>query len=381
MSLSLVILFAPMFVILFWGIELLIGSFKKETTKQNLAFFMLCGFFAIISGIAFFLKQYKFYTSTYVIVVFFALSQFPSFYTYIHSLTRNKPFSRKIYIHYLIPFIAFLVAIFIHWIWLSPEENYQFTSEYLTGKVVDNKKLHIAFIIDKIYKVTFITFGIVYYWLVNKRVKEHREKIDNYFSNTEKISLKWIYVFNVLFLLTLASGIFYHGINREFFINNPAFISIPFGIQTVFYWVIGHFGSKQKGIYSDLEIKQAEDIENEEHPILPRDIENRLVLIMKNDRPYLNPDISLPDLARITGTNRTYLSKYINSNYKQNFKQFINHYRLVNAEKLLTAEDEIDIVSISIQSGFSSYPTFNRCFKEKYNMPPGIYRKRQKAAK
>lgn len=375
MNAYLVILFAPMFVILFWGVELIVSSFKKEPIKQNLAFFMLCGLFAIVSGIAFFLKQYQFYTNTYVLVVFFALSQIPSFYIYVHSLTRNTPFSRRIYIHYFIPFVAFLIAVIVHWVWFSSEENYRFTSEYLTGDKVASGKMNVAFIIDRSYKFTFVAFGIIYYWLINKRVKEHREKIDNYFSNTETISLNWIHIFNVLFLLTLFSGIFFHGVKREFFLKNPALISIPYGFQTLFYWVIGHFGSKQKSIYNPTEIIETDDRESNLQQNLPTNFETQLLAIMHTDRPYLNPDISLPDLAKMTGTNRTYLSKHINSNYNQNFKQYINEHRLINAEKLLMEGDNMDIMSISLQSGFSSYHTFNRCFKERYKMSPGVYRK------
>lgn len=374
MSVNLIILLTPVYVILFWGLKLSIGSAKSEYNKKNLAFFMLCGLFAIISGVAFFLEEYAFYNATYVIVVFFALSQFPSFYVYIYALTRNTPFSNKIYIHYLIPFIAFFVAVFIHWFWLTPAENMLFVTEQLTGNNVENNKIEVAFLIDRMYKNTFIIFSVFYYILVIRRVQQHRTRMNNYFSNTENVQLNWMKIFYVLFLFLLGSGIFYHGSERELFVKKPLLLIIPYGTMAVFYWVIGHFGSTQKGIYGTLLKDQLEaepTLVNATNP----DFENHLNTIMLETRPYLNAELSLPDLAVLAGTNRTYLSKHINEKYKLNFKQFINNFRLIEAEKLLLQDNEDSIMSVFIQCGFSSYHTFNRCFKEKYGMSPGNFRK------
>jgi len=367
-----------MFVILFWGIELLIDAFKKKKEKQNLTFFMLCGFFAIASGVAFFLQYFRLYNSIYIIVVFFALSQFPSFYIYIHSLTRDKPFSCKVYLHYLIPFLSFFTALIIHGFWFSHEENIRFVSEYLTGSPINEYKYKFAYVADRIYKDIFILMGLFYYWLINRRVKEHRSKISDYFSNTEEVNLNWIKVFNVLVLLALVSGIFFHAMKREFFVKNPYMIALPYGILSIFYFAVGHFGSRQVRIYKPSFFNNYGETESSQvSSALPDSFKTHLTNILEEDRPYLVPELSLPDLAKLCGTNRSYLSKFINVNYRQNFKQFINEYRLIEAEKLLINEIDHDIASISTICGFSSYHTFNRCFKNKFGVTPGAYRKSQ----
>lgn len=369
-----IVLLTPLFISFFWGIELLMSSFNKYAIKRHLAFFMLCGFVSFVSGITFFAKNFVFYNAIYVPVVFFALSQFPSFYVYMYSLTSEKKLSFKIYIHYLYPFIAMLSAGFIHWLLMSSEESITFVSKYLTGTYIDNHKFKLAFIIDRIYKNTFIVFGVYYYIKVNIRVKQHRKKIKDYFSNTELVNLKWMNIFNVLFLLTLLSGIFFHSMNRDFFITHPTFLIFPFASLTLFFWVVGHFGSKQALIF-----KNPINEENNLPELSETNIENlkhQLLDLMENKRPYLKPDLTLAELSAYLATNRSYLSKLINNCFNQNFNQFINNYRLEEAKKYLTKDSKISMLDVCELCGFSSYHTFNRCFKEKYNTSPTIFKKK-----
>ena len=56
---------------------------------------------------------------------------------------------------------------------------------------------------------------------------------------------------------------------------------------------------------------------------------------MEEDKLYLNPKLTIKDVANSIGTNRTYLSYYINNTLHTSFYDFINNYRIENSSKHL----------------------------------------------
>lgn len=62
---------------------------------------------------------------------------------------------------------------------------------------------------------------------------------------------------------------------------------------------------------------------------LYRRIFKKIDIIVREEKLFLDYNISLEKLARIVGTNRTYLSRAICMNYK-NLKEYLNKLRLDN---------------------------------------------------
>jgi AraC-like DNA-binding protein len=97
--------------------------------------------------------------------------------------------------------------------------------------------------------------------------------------------------------------------------------------------------------------------------------------IIREKQYYLTEDLNLDVLASHIGTNRTYLSRFINNELKTNFYDYINNFRIEHAENLLKDPNcKLNLESIAYESGFRSYSTFNRFFKKKYNTTPGDFR-------
>lgn len=92
----------------------------------------------------------------------------------------------------------------------------------------------------------------------------------------------------------------------------------------------------------------------------------RLEQLMRAERPYLEPDLSLAELAGRLGTNPALLSRVINSGFGQNFNDFVNGYRVAEAERLLGEPryQHYTLLAIALESGFNSKSTFNRVFKK-----------------
>lgn len=100
----------------------------------------------------------------------------------------------------------------------------------------------------------------------------------------------------------------------------------------------------------------------------------RLEECMSQEHVYLNPRLTLSDLALRVGTNRTYLSNYINQVLHQTFFDYINSLRLKYAsELLLTTNYTLEV--IAEKSGFNSLSTFRRCFMQTYGSSPSVYKK------
>ena len=82
-------------------------------------------------------------------------------------------------------------------------------------------------------------------------------------------------------------------------------------------------------------------------------------------------------------TNRTYISKLINEEFEMNFNQFVNNFRINEAKKLLE-EDNGKVSSMELiaeKSGFGSFNSFTRVFKNITGTTPGNFRNKSKLNK
>jgi AraC-like DNA-binding protein len=95
---------------------------------------------------------------------------------------------------------------------------------------------------------------------------------------------------------------------------------------------------------------------------------------------YLDSHINLERFAEQIGVRAREVSEILNSHYQQNFFEFINHYRVDEAKRLLSATDTRDtILDIVYKSGFNSQSAFHRFFKRLVGMTPSEYRKKTAA--
>ena len=98
---------------------------------------------------------------------------------------------------------------------------------------------------------------------------------------------------------------------------------------------------------------------------------------MKSEKPYLEPDLNIYKLSEQIGTSRHYLSQVINEKAGKSFFDFINGFRVEEAQSKLTdpAMANKSILGIAFDSGFNSKATFNTTFKKHSGMTPSAYQK------
>ena len=98
----------------------------------------------------------------------------------------------------------------------------------------------------------------------------------------------------------------------------------------------------------------------------------RLLNFIKEEKPYLDPDLSLRSLAKQVDIHPNQLSWLLNESMGKNFNEFINHYR-VEAFKLLSkapSNRHLTLISLAYESGFNSKTVFNTYFKKETGLMP-----------
>ncbi len=98
----------------------------------------------------------------------------------------------------------------------------------------------------------------------------------------------------------------------------------------------------------------------------------RMKDLVEQEKLYLDPGLSLKDVADKLHTNTKYLSQVVNHHAGQNFQQFINAYRVEDAKRKILdeANDNLTLFGIALQCGFKNKSTFYKVFKESVGMTP-----------
>ncbi|NJN34724.1 MAG: helix-turn-helix transcriptional regulator [Saprospiraceae bacterium] len=92
----------------------------------------------------------------------------------------------------------------------------------------------------------------------------------------------------------------------------------------------------------------------------------QLLAYMEKERPYLDSELSLVKLSQFLGTSTHILSYVINTGFSESFYQFVNKYRIEEAQKLLIDPkmSHLSLLGIGFEVGFNSKSVFNAVFKK-----------------
>jgi AraC-like DNA-binding protein len=92
--------------------------------------------------------------------------------------------------------------------------------------------------------------------------------------------------------------------------------------------------------------------------------------LMDSSAPYLDEDLTLPELARMLEVEPKRLSYHFNVIMRTNFRGYINALRLDAVRSELLANPESPILEIAFENGFNSKSSFNMLFKKRYGVTP-----------
>jgi len=88
---------------------------------------------------------------------------------------------------------------------------------------------------------------------------------------------------------------------------------------------------------------------------------------------HYNEDITLNTLSKEFGLHKNYISSLLKQITHQNFRAYLNSYRLENAKELLR-NSKLSVTAIAYECGYNDIRTFNRAFLKHQNCTPTEYR-------
>jgi len=156
-----------------------------------------------------------------------------------------------------------------------------------------------------------------------------------------------------------------------------------YSIIVGFVVFVGYSGIRQQDLFSNSTIKEEELVKTESeykksslNEVVDAEKHDELLELMKTDKPFLNPKLTLFELAKSLDISTTYLSQIINHNLNQHFFDFVNGYRIRKAMEILKNPEkkELTILEILYEVGFNSKSSFNTEFKKYTNQTPTQFR-------
>lgn len=315
----------------------------------------------------------------------------PLVYLYVSALTSKGDFhfSGGKWVHFL-PFAASILLL-IPFINLSDDHVRELI--YSNADVDDSMGLWIigGLLVD-LLPIPLIGFYLV---LSFRKLSRHRRDIRDYFSSIERISLTWLrnllMALLVLFLIYMLALFFsrYFGFDKE----AEGILNIA---TIIVIYTIGYMGIRQPIIFSstktsattipDLPEKSIEDSNQQERKkyeksALNADMSKALLEVlqhtMADEKPYLESQLTLNQLAERVGVSTNYLSQIINEQTGSHFFDYINQHRVEAAKMLLAdpTQTRTSILTVAMEVGFNSKSAFYTAFRKHAGLTPSQFRK------
>ncbi|WP_102795879.1 AraC family transcriptional regulator [Bowmanella denitrificans] len=100
----------------------------------------------------------------------------------------------------------------------------------------------------------------------------------------------------------------------------------------------------------------------------------RLNQLMNDEQLFLNPNLTLAQLAKRLGTNTSKLSQFVNDNLAMSFPHYLNEKRIEHAKSLLLCDTALSAEDVADASGYNSLSTFYSAFKKFTGTTPAKFR-------
>ena len=282
-------------------------------------------------------------------------------YLYVQTVSNSKrKFERRDWLLF-IPSIIFYVYQF-----LAFAQEISFKNWY-------ENAIHIPFI-SPFFAVTAIMFNGYLLFYSIKYYRQYRTWLNENFSDTETIKFNWLRNFLYLFTaILLITALFSLTTNFIFKLSYKQFFWLSLiNAFSVYYLAIAGYLRSNSIELNFAEIK-TEEIEGKKSLLSEKELETlkaKIKNLMINDKIFLEPSLTLNDVARTVGVNSTVLSYAINIGFEKNFNDFVNQFRIDAVKTKLTNTVDKNLLGVAFDCGFNSKATFNRSFKKFTGVSP-----------
>ena len=311
---------------------------------------------------------------------------YPAMFFYLRSVAFKSYKLKKVDAFHLLPYVAInILSIVVYH--SKPVEVKMHILE--TGQSLNEWYLPFLYVLLRI-------MAFVYMILSVRVVYKFRRIVLESYSNMEKRNYRWILQLTFVFVYFIVAA-FFDNIIR-FFIDEAlskklVYVMNPINILFLL-WVIYKAMSQPylfngvdtnekllKDLLEDSVIRKRKEKEShlseetsEENNLLKAKLDN----YMQDTEVFLNPSLTIFDLAKPLEISVRDLSSFINNELDKHFFDFVNEYRIEKAKRILSDSEKKDftILEILYEVGFNSKSSFNTAFKKHTGTTPTEYRKK-----
>jgi AraC-like DNA-binding protein len=245
-----------------------------------------------------------------------------------------------------------------------------------------------------------VTSILTYHLTALSILKKHSRQLSSKLTTAAILRMKWVRQLTIISMIVCSVIAV---IICLMYFNNPHWRNVRFGfvLLTVFIYWISYKAWSQPELFTVIRGYSGEEGGRSPVPMLTVHLPvkkysnsglseeemQRIITALENkmqaDKPYLDAQLTIDELAASLNCSRHHLSQAMNEKLDKSFYDCINHYRVEEAKLLLTepAKAEHKIASIAYDSGFNSISTFNDVFKKMTGVTPSQYRKQSEEKK
>lgn len=213
-----------------------------------------------------------------------------------------------------------------------------------------------------------LVYGLSIVYSVIKKTKQYNKVLSKNYSNTDYMHVRWLKTTCMLLVACMFVWAF-----TSFYISYLGDSCYYFFCCCIWGYIALHTNRQETTPAELFEIKETA------YPVatLPNLIP-QLEQLLEEKKLYHNPKLTLTDVAKELGTNRTYLSACLNQELDTTFYNYINLHRLKEVEILFQDSKHTNhtIEELALMCGFNSISTFRRAFVKTYGCTPLQYRKK-----
>jgi len=232
------------------------------------------------------------------------------------------------------------------------------------------------------------TVGYCFYLLriFLENAKDYNKRLEQTYADTQYRTLTWMRHLIWLMAITLVLYIYFAYVSMD---QDYIYYGVICAIWYFISWNISH--ARETNALEDIRLEEEEELEKaaeleaipeqsqaeKERAELARSslreltkqrLEDTLEETLMSRRLYLNPDLTVLDLAQELNTNRTYVSQYF-SEHHTTFLKYINDLRVEYAMFQIKNTNH-KLSDIMYDSGFRHGETFRRAFVNRYEVDP-----------
>lgn len=210
-----------------------------------------------------------------------------------------------------------------------------------------------------------------------RKLRKFDQRLQAVYADTEGRDTTAVYhLLIAIICVSILSGVV-NSLGKAFF-GESLYLLIPISLAfTVILYSLNYICYHRKFTIDEL-VKESIEDEVANEPASAEDSEligRKIEVLMKEQQIFLTKNLKITDVVKAIGSNRTYVSNYINATYHCSFSDYVNQLRIEHAKSLLRSVDtDTKLATIAETSGYSSESAFYRNFQKVTGMTPNEFR-------